>query len=127
MLERKYGLLFFRADCDYCIDELQQLNELVPPSQNKFTLLLVSLSDTEMTARVKRKLGLFSECYIASPETLTRYNVNSVPLLVLIDERGEISYTQLGMRRRSFQKLVFGRFMHGESLTDQALRASYKP
>jgi peroxiredoxin len=126
MAGRKYGLLFFRADCDYCIDELKQMNELLPKYQGSFALLLVSSSDARSTEELKKRLGLFSDHYTAIGETLARFNVNGFPMLALVNERGEIAYTQMGMRSLEFQTLVFDRFMQGESLTDQALRAAYQ-
>ncbi len=127
MLGRRYGLLFFRADCEYCIGELRHLDEVVPGYESRFDLLLVSLSDAEMTEHIKSKSNLSLEYYTASPDSISRLKLRGVPLLLLIDEHEKISYLQTGLRSKDFQRIVFHRFVSGESLTDEALRSAYKP
>lgn len=123
----KYALLFFRADCSYCLEELKQLHELAPHYQGRFKLFPVSLSDEQTTGRLTSELGFAMECYMASPETLSRFKIGSVPLLLLIDEQGRILYLQIGTRSSAFQILIFDRFIRGESLTDEAIRSVYRP
>jgi peroxiredoxin len=127
MLERKFGLVFFSADCDYCVEELKQLNSLIPKYQEKFKLIFVSLSDSETTERVKSKIGLLEKCYPASSDILNRFKVKNIPMLFLIDERGKISFRQTGMRSLDFQTLIIDRFVGGESLNEEAIRSVYKP
>jgi thioredoxin-related protein len=120
-------MIFFSADCDYCVEVLKQLNNLIPKYQGKLRLLFVSLSDPEMTDRVRSKTGLLPGCYQASSDTLSGFNVKNVPMLVLIDERGKIAFRQVGMRSLDFQTLIIDRFVSGESLNEEALRSVYKP
>ena len=127
LLGSKYGLIFVRAECDYCFEELKQLSELLRAHEGKVDLLLVSLSDQKMTERISEKVGQALDFYTASSETLSRLNVSSLPMLVLIDELGRVSYLQVGVRSTDFQKLIFDRFVRGESLTEEAIRAIYQP
>jgi hypothetical protein len=127
LFAQKFGMIFFSADCDYCVEVLKQLNNLIPKYQGKLRLLFVSLSDPEMTDRVRSKTGLLPGCYQASSDTLSGFNVKNVPMLVLIDERGKIAFRQVGMRSLDFQTLIIDRFVSGESLNEEALRSVYKP
>jgi peroxiredoxin len=126
MLNQKFGLVFFSADCGYCIEELKRLNSLITNHQGKFKLLFVSLSESEKTERLAGKIGLPETYYQASSDTLSRFNLRHVPTLVLIDERGKISFRQTGMRSLDFEALIIDRFMSGESLDEEAIRSVYK-
>ncbi len=123
LLGRRYCLLFYRADCDYCLEELKQLNRIYPAYKENFDLFAVSLNDGKPPENVLGKL----ELYFASSDSLSDFGVKNVPVLLLVDERGKIVYRQPGMRSDAFQKTVFDRFVRGESLTDDALRFVFKP
>jgi peroxiredoxin len=122
---RKFGLLFIRLDCDHCVDEMIGLRELLPIYRGQFELLIISLTEHERTELLRSQVGSGFEIYSLPADQVSRLKVGKVPSLVLVDEAGTISYLQVGRRNSQFQSVVFGRFVRGESLTDEALRAAY--
>jgi len=126
LLGHSFCLLFIRADCNYCLEELKQLNTIYTDYKDKFDLLLVSTGNEELSDEFKARLKMPLDLYRASPEMSSHFKVKNVPMLVLVDEHGKIRYRQMGLRSEKFQKIVFERFVRRESLTDEALRLVYK-
>ncbi len=125
LLGRKFGLIFIRVECDHCADEMTEMRDLLPYYRGQFELLILSLNDLERTELLRSKVGSGFDIYTVPPDQADRLRVGKVPLLVLVDEAGIISYLQVGRRNSQFQSIVFNRFVRGESLSDEALRAAY--
>lgn len=119
---RSYCLIFFRTDCEHCRQELIEIDKLLPQFAGRLPLFAVSLNSAEETRRVREQWRLTMATHVAPVDLAQSLNVRSVPLLILVGGDGRISYVQKGERSRSFQEMVFNRFLQGESLAEADLR-----
>ncbi len=125
LLGRKYALLFYRPDCDYCVRELVQLDRLRSEFVDQFDLLRVSIVEQGFSEELKAGLKHEIEYYRPSTETQNRLRVGRVPMLLLVNENGMVVYSQFGLRADDFLKLLVDRFVRNQSLSEPALRRAY--
>jgi peroxiredoxin len=124
---KRYGLLFFRTDCAYCQRELSEINRFGAQYVEQLPLLAVSLNSAAETTRASQHWQLTLPVYLTTVEDSRGLYIQSVPLLILVDPSGRISYVQAGERDWTYQEMVFGRFLRGESLAEMDLRNTAQP
>ncbi len=123
---RRYGLLLFSADCEYCADALQKLDRYFATSAQHREFYPATASPPDRLAEFRARLQLKLPLYRITDETMRRFEASGYPLLALIDEEGRIVYRQHGSRDEAFFALVLDRFASGASLSAEALREAHE-
>lgn len=121
---KKFAFLFYRTDCIYCHQELEQVNELQTKYAGRLIILPVSLQSS--TAKPGHEEQPPLTYYRGVKKLAEGLGVRAVPTFVLVDEESRIAYGYSGGRSYQFQEFIIDWFLEGKEMKEGSILKAYE-